>query len=92
MSERARDEQILVLAPTGRDSIVTIEVLEHAGFAASPCADIAEMCSQLAEGAGALVIAEEAFTRSALDRLSAALREQPPWSGIAILMSAARGE
>ena len=57
-------DKILVLAPTGRDSSAACALLENAGFSCEPCSDIADLRQKLDAGAGAAMIAEEAFFRT----------------------------
>ena len=54
-------ERILVLAPTGRDGRAACALLEHAGLSCTPCSGIEALQSELKNGAGAAVIAEEAL-------------------------------
>jgi len=81
---RARDpgtsEQVLVLAPTGRDSAAACSLLEQAGQACKSCSGMDELCCELDIGAGGAVIAEEAFFRSDPACLFEWVDNQPPWS------------
>ena len=81
------DESVLVFAPTGSDALRAGEALAGAGMAARPCAGIEDVCRAVASGgAGAILIAREALTPPALDRLVSALAEQPPWSDLPLLV------
>lgn len=90
--EKRIEERVLVLAPTGRDATLTCEVLARAGIVAEVCATIEEVCAGLADGAGGLILAEEALTASAVEKLGRALAAQPPWSDVPTLVSTAAGE
>ena len=90
--EKSVEERVLVLAPTGRDAALTCDVLARAGLVAEVCPTIEEVCAKLVAGAGSLILAEEALTPSAVERLGRALGAQPPWSDIPILVSTAAGE
>jgi len=59
--DRADRDRVLVLAPTGRDSKVACALLEQAGLRCATCSAIGELQRELESGAGAAVIAEEAF-------------------------------
>jgi signal transduction histidine kinase/ActR/RegA family two-component response regulator len=76
----ANSERVLVLAPTGRDSRAACATIEQAGFAATSCAGIDGLRTELEAGAGAAVIAEEAFLGADLADLFAWVEKQPPWS------------
>jgi signal transduction histidine kinase len=54
--------------------------LEQAGLSCSPCSGLDELQSELESGAGAAVIAEEAFLRAEADPLFDWVSNQPPWS------------
>ena len=73
-------EQILVLAPTGRDGKAACALLEHAGLKCLSCSDLDELQRRLEGGAGAAVIAEEALAGGDLNRLFAWVKNQPTWS------------
>lgn len=84
----AADLRVLVCAPIGRDSALTIELLERSAMSCRACGDLAEVCDRLAEGAGAILLTEEALTDPRLDLLAAALAGQPAWSDIPVLLFA----
>ena len=73
-------ERILVLAPTGRDSRAACAIIHQAGLVAKSCSGIDDLRTELEAGAGAAVIAEEAFFGADLAGLSAWVEKQPPWS------------
>jgi len=86
------EHRVLVLAPTGRDASLTAEVLVRHHISSEPCADMAELCFKLEQGAGALLIAEEALTSGALKTLALALHAQAPWSDVPIIVSTTAGD
>src|SRR5688572_29869061 len=89
----SRDETVLVLAPTGRDSPLACDILaERAQVACEACADVLELCRKIAQGAGAVLIAEEALDSPAAWRLADALAAQLPWSDIPLLVLASAPE
>ncbi len=77
---------ILVLTPSGNDALNAITVLRDAGMQPRNCADLTDASEQIAEGAGALLIAEEAFTPEETALLMKTLAEQEPWSDIPIIL------
>jgi len=79
-------ERILVLAPFGRDGALAEQALTSGGLPAQACADIKELCREIAAGAGAAVLAEEALFPAAAARLQALLAEQPPWSDLPLII------
>jgi hypothetical protein len=56
------EERILVLAPTGKDSVMACRILDDAGLRTRACADMHEICSELKQGAGALLITDETLS------------------------------
>src|SRR5690606_5372629 len=51
-----------------------------------PCATLTEVCEEFREGAGAILLTEEALSDPALDMLGNALAAQPAWSDISVLL------
>ena len=91
-AQRLAERRVLVLAPTGRDAPMTRDVLAEAGIRTLVCADLAELVARMAEGVGALLIAEEALANDAhVQYLSDRLMRQPPWSDLPVLVFAHTG-
>ena len=89
MAAASADElRVLVCAPIGRDSTLTAALLHRAGIACHPCGSLTEVCDRLAEGAGAVMITEEALLEPAVDAFAAVLEAQPAWSDISVLLFA----
>jgi signal transduction histidine kinase len=85
------EQRILLLAPTGKDARLSQSFLAEAGLACSVCLGIAAMCAQLEEGAGSLVVTEEALTSAGMRQLHAALAHQPAWSDMPIVVLTSGG-
>lgn len=75
-----REERVLVLAPTGRDAVLTQDLLRQAGLGCDICPDMGRLCAELRQGAGALVLAEEALDAPSSKALLDELENQAPWS------------
>jgi signal transduction histidine kinase/CheY-like chemotaxis protein len=84
-------ERVLVLAPTGRDGNLVEQMLARSDIRTSACSSMAQLCAELARGAGALFIAEEAFTPDGIGLLSRAIKQQAPWSDVPLIVSTAEG-
>jgi PAS domain S-box-containing protein len=80
------DLRVLVLTPAGRDAELLWHALADAGIAAEPCAEVDDFCERFTQGAGAGVIAEEALTSSALERIAAIVNAQSPWSDLPLIV------
>ena len=74
------DDRALIVAPIGRDAVVAQRILQDAGIASLPCADLAALCRELTVGAALAIITEEALATTDLQGLSNWLAAQPPWS------------
>ena len=80
-------EQVLVLAPLGRDSQVALQILGQAGIEGAAVADVDELCTHLQlEGAGACLIANEALSEARMQPLLVYLSQQPAWSDLPIVL------
>jgi signal transduction histidine kinase/CheY-like chemotaxis protein len=83
-------ERLLVLAPTGRDAELAVAVLVSAGIDAQACRDVVALCAELALGAGAVLITEEALSPNALTALARVVATQEPWSDLPFVVFASR--
>ncbi len=91
MSESSRErleQRLLILAPTGRDAALACNMLGKAGFDCAACADLPQLARELAQGAGAVLIAEEAVAAGGGALLNDAIARQPPWSDLPVLLLA----
>lgn len=84
-------ERVLLLTPHGRDAEVACRILQSAGMTCKPCSDVSELCKEINEGAGAVLIASEAIPRRAYKQLLDTLDRQPSWSELPILLFALPG-
>jgi signal transduction histidine kinase len=80
--------RVLILAPVGRDAALTSELFERASVPCHVCRSLAELCSEIERGAGAVLLTEEALDNSQLAQFAATLEQQPGWSDIAVLLFA----
>jgi signal transduction histidine kinase len=85
------NERVLVLAPIGRDGRMAAALLHETGVTAEVCADLRELRDRLEAGAGAAVIAEEAFYPESLELLVDWVAGQPPWSDFPFLILTSGG-
>lgn len=83
--------RVLVLAPTGKDAALAQTILGRADVSCLICRDIDELDAALEDGAGALLLAEEAVAESRKDRIAALVRRQPAWSDLPVLVLARPG-
>jgi signal transduction histidine kinase len=79
-------ERVLVLVRGARDGALTAQLLGEAGFAASVCANVGELCARIEEGAGAALLAEEVLAGDVVARLGETLSRQPPWSDFPVII------
>ena len=87
-----RSDEVAVLAPSGRDGALADRVLSKWGVRVEPYATVETLGEAIRRGVGVAVIAEEALGPTALDRLLAALGDQPAWSDLPIVLLTAEGE
>jgi two-component system, chemotaxis family, CheB/CheR fusion protein len=94
MNEAARYElelRLLVLASNSQDAQHSRLILDDAGIAITLCRNLYELCREAAQGAGALLITDEAFADERFDHLREMLRAQPAWSDLPLLILAPGG-
>jgi signal transduction histidine kinase/CheY-like chemotaxis protein len=90
LSEPVDEERVLVLTPFGRDASLTANLLERQGIASHVCFGVDELVLELSRGAGAAVVAEEAFSPATVARVASALAQQPAWSDFPFVVFTAR--
>jgi signal transduction histidine kinase/CheY-like chemotaxis protein len=86
MIEERIEERVLVFAPTGRDAVLTCEILSGAGFAATPCDDLDGLSREVLRGAGMAVLADEALSPETVSHLLDVLGSQGPWSDLPLIV------
>lgn len=84
-SSLAMDERALILAPDQLASN-TSKLLAAAGVDCLCAQDIARLQAGLIEGAGLVIIAEEALNVSAISLLQGYIDQQPAWSDLPIVL------
>jgi signal transduction histidine kinase/KaiC/GvpD/RAD55 family RecA-like ATPase len=87
----ALDRRLLLCAPTGRDARLVGHILAEADIAYRVCANARELAEEIAKGAGAVLVAEEALSGSDQLLLAACLSGQPRWSDLALILLTIRG-
>src|SRR6476661_6304677 len=93
MPERETLEQrVLVLAPTGRDGVLACQLLSSMDVPGHACASAAELFQEIAAGAGAVILADEALQPGTVEGLLAVLAKQPPWSDLPLIVFTRSGE
>jgi signal transduction histidine kinase/ActR/RegA family two-component response regulator len=81
-----RPDRILIVAPIGRDAELICANLTSAGLRCQACDNVGDLCAQLADGVGAILITEEALPGEAVPVLTKALADQPAWSEIPLVI------
>lgn len=81
-----RSDDVLVLAPTGRDAELACEILAQHGVSCSHCDSVDQLVMGIEEGAGAALVTEEALDPEAIERLTEVLDKQPKWSEFPIMI------
>ena len=90
-SPNHRDERILIFAPTGRDSALTSRFLSDANLRPEACESVEHLCLEMNDGAGLVFLTGEVLTPEALQCLTGALAQQPPWSDIPVVVLTSGG-
>jgi len=80
---------VLIFAPIGRDAELTRALLERASIPCDACGSISTLIATFEQdGAGALLLTEEALDDRDFAPLVTMLAEQPPWSDVPVLLFA----
>jgi signal transduction histidine kinase/DNA-binding NarL/FixJ family response regulator len=87
-ADGARELRVLIFAPVGRDGALTSDLLTRANIPCHVCGSGAELAESVADGAGAVMLTEEALSNDVVRSLTEVLNEQPAWSDVSILLFA----
>jgi len=85
------ERRVLVLAPRGRDAAIASDLLARNAIASVICGTLAELVAALDDGAGAVLITEEALATGDRAPLSAWVSAQPSWSDLPLVVLANGG-
>ncbi len=91
MRHRTLSERALVLAPHGRDASVAAAVLSEADVGHHICPNLPNLVEQLNNGAGLVLVTEEALSAGALGPLAQWLDGQREWSDLPFILLTRRG-
>jgi signal transduction histidine kinase len=80
--------RVLVLAPRGRDGSIACGLLTQHGIDCTICEGLAELVTRLDEGAGAVLVTEEALASGEREALAAWVSAQPKWSDLPFVVLA----
>jgi signal transduction histidine kinase/FixJ family two-component response regulator len=84
------ESRILILAPIGRDAPAIGEVLKRVNLHSLACGNVAALVAALDEGAGAVLVAEDALLGREAQDLISWVEHQPPWSDMPFIVLAGR--
>jgi two-component system, sensor histidine kinase len=90
-AERELEQRVLVLAPNEKDAALSQRILNEARLPCVLCPDLASLCAELEQGAGAAVLTEQALNSVTFPHLLAVLERQPPWSELPFVVLTAGG-
>jgi signal transduction histidine kinase/CheY-like chemotaxis protein len=83
--------RILIHAPVGKDARLIAELFGRAGIACCVCAAPAILLAEMALGAGALLVGDEAITPEFLHAVGGFVDRQQGWSDLPLLIMTRRG-
>ena len=86
-----RERRVLLFAPTGRDAELMANVLGKANVGCHVCHSDVEFFDEMDQGAGALLVTQEALDEDRQLLLAARLSAQPPWSDLSLVLLTVRG-
>jgi PAS domain-containing protein len=86
------ENRILIIAPLGHDAEAIASTLVLANIAAQTCATPSGCLERMREGAGALLLTEEALELPGAPELLDSLRTQPAWSQLPVIILTSGGE
>ena len=92
MQNNDRELRVLVMAPVGQDARAIAELLMGRGLPTRICNGEAECCAEINAGAGAVLLTEEALETGRGRDVLGALKMQPQWSELPLIILTTGGE
>jgi signal transduction histidine kinase/ActR/RegA family two-component response regulator len=83
--------RVVVLMPTTSDTERTVALLAEERVEATPCVELAAVCRELRNGADAILLTDDAIFGDGSGQLAEAVRGQPEWSSVPIVVLAREG-
>ena len=83
--------RVLSLLPTARDGLLTAELLGRHGIQVLECRNDCDLAAEVGRGVGAVIVSEEVLAAGAHGVLLAAVRDQPRWSDLPVLLLTSSG-
>jgi PAS domain S-box-containing protein len=80
--------RVLILAPRGRDAVIAAELLARNSIGSVVCSDAVDLVMRLTEGAGAVMLTEEALATKDAHALALWVADQETWSDIPFVVLA----
>lgn len=77
---------VLFLSSNVYDSRTAAEVLQASGITTLICSDIDDLCENLSQDSGAMVISDDAISMEGFFLLKRTLEQQPAWSDIPLIL------
>lgn len=81
-----KDFRVLILTPHGRDAVLAQQTLSRTGLPSCVCCDLKQLCQEIAGGAGAVMVSEEALPRAHQGEWGSLFGAEPPWSSLPIVV------
>jgi signal transduction histidine kinase len=85
------EHRILIYVGTTQDGVLASQVLQSAALESQVVVGMQSLLAELAQGCGALLVAEEVIAGSAMQPLKAFIGAQPAWSDLPVLVLTLRG-
>jgi signal transduction histidine kinase len=92
LSRMQKNERVIIIAPVGQDAAAMAALLDAQGFETQICNGSAKYSREITDGAGALLLTEEALESPPGSLLLDALKAQPPWSELPLIILTSGGE
>jgi signal transduction histidine kinase len=92
VSRRRKGECVFIIAPVGQDAETMAALLDAEGFETQICRRLDEYSGRITDGAGALLLTEEALESAQGSLLLDLLKAQPPWSELPLIILTSGGE
>lgn len=92
MPNPANDQRVLILLGSARDAEACAKTMSLSRIQALVCKSMDELCQQIQQGVGSLLVGKEILREEAMAKFTSSLSGQPTWSHVPIIILLSSGE
>jgi signal transduction histidine kinase len=92
MSQTEKEQRVIIIAPIKQDAAAMAALLAAEGYKTQTCEFVDELSRHMTDGAGTLILTEEALESPHVSQFLNRLQDQPSWSELPLIILTSGGE